>query len=89
MSDLDAMPEISGPKWSGEDVREARDDLQLTVRGLASVLRLGPNGERRIRRIEKGEIDVSGPMEVAMEAMQAGWWPEGYDDKGWPEGIDA
>jgi hypothetical protein len=81
--------EVLGPIRGGEDVREVRNTLGLTVRGLASVLRLGPNGERRIRRIEKGELDVTGPMEVAMEALADGWWPEGYASDGWPEGSDA
>ena len=49
------------------------------------MLRLGANGDRRVRRMESGEIEISGPVAVAIEAMTDGWWPEGYDDAGFAQ----
>jgi len=50
----------------------------MTVRQMADALRLSTtNGYRMIRRIESGEIAVSGPISVAVEAMLAGFvWVE-------------
>ena len=58
---------------TGEELREAREDLNLTRQELADILRFGANGERRIRRMERGEIEVSGPVSVVIDALLDGW----------------
>lgn len=63
---------------TSEEFKAARKSLGMTVRQMADALRLSTtNGYRMIRRIESGEIAVSGPISVAVEAMLAGFvWVE-------------
>lgn len=63
---------------TAEEFKTARKQLDMTVRQMADALRLSTtNGYRMIRRIESGEIAVSGPISVAIEAMLAGFvWVE-------------
>ena len=63
---------------TSEEFKTARKQLGMTVRQMADALRLSTtNGYRMIRRIESGEIAVSGPISVAVEAMLAGFvWVE-------------
>jgi DNA-binding transcriptional regulator YiaG len=56
-------------------VKEARARLGLTQSKLAALLRMGVNGERQIRRWEDGEVPISGPASVAIEALLTGWRP--------------
>lgn len=65
---------------TGDEFREAREELNLTRGELATILRFGANGERRIRRMENDEIEVSGPVSVVMNALLDGWWPEGVPE---------
>lgn len=65
---------------TGEEFQEARETLNLTRGELAAILRFGANGERRIRRMENDEIEVSGPVSVVMDALLDGWWPEGVPE---------
>jgi DNA-binding transcriptional regulator YiaG len=51
------------------EVKEARLALGLSQAELAAALRMGANGERQVRRWEKGEVPVSGPASVALEHM--------------------
>lgn len=51
------------------EIKAARRRLGLTQQGLAEALRLGPNGERTIRRWEQGDIPVTGPASVAIELL--------------------
>lgn len=51
------------------DFHNIRKALGLTQSQMAEALRMGPNGSRTIRRWETGEIPVSGPAQVAVEAM--------------------
>lgn len=53
------------------EIRAARKILGLSQSGLAEALRLGPNGERTIRRWEQGDIAVTGPASVAIELLLA------------------
>jgi len=66
---------------TGEELREARNALDLSVNEMAEALRLGDNGPRAIRRMEKGEKPISGPIQVAIGAMLLGFTFEA------PEGI--
>ena len=63
---------------TAEEFKAARKQLGMTVRQMADALRLSTtNGYRMIRRIESGEIAVSGPISVAVEAMLVGFvWVE-------------
>ena len=63
---------------TADEFKAARKQLGMTVRQMADALRLSTtNGYRMIRRIESGEIAVSGPISVAVEAMLAGFvWVE-------------
>lgn len=54
------------------EIKHARQRLGLSQAGLAERLRLGPNGERTIRRWETGDIPVTGPASVAIELMLKG-----------------
>lgn len=57
------------------EVKAARKALGLSQAELAERLRMGPNGERTVRRWEKGDVPVSGPASVAIELMLAGRSP--------------
>lgn len=65
-----------------EEFKSARKHLGLTVRDMADALRLSEaNGYRTVRRMESGEIPVSGPISVAVEAMLSGFvWMEDEED---------
>lgn len=53
------------------EIKSARQALGLSQTGLAEALRLGPNGERTIRRWEQGDVTVTGPASVAIEMLVA------------------
>jgi transcriptional regulator with XRE-family HTH domain len=63
---------------TAEEFKQARKQLDMTVRQMADALRLSTtNGYRTVRRMESGELPVSGPISVAIEAMLAGFvWIE-------------
>lgn len=50
-------------------VTAARKALGLSQQGLAEALRLGPNGERTIRRWEQGDVPITGPASLALEML--------------------
>ena len=61
---------------NANEIKEARRKLGLTQRELGLALRLKPSSaDRTVRRWEDGEIEVSGPASVAIEAMLAGYVP--------------
>jgi DNA (cytosine-5)-methyltransferase 1 len=51
------------------DLIAARKRLGLSQSGLAQVLRLGPNGDRTVRRWEAGDVPITGPASVAIELL--------------------
>ena len=51
------------------DIKAARKSLGLSQAGLAEALRLGPNGERTIRRWEQGDVVITGPASLAIELL--------------------
>jgi DNA (cytosine-5)-methyltransferase 1 len=53
------------------DIKQARKRLGLSQAELAGALRLGPNGERTVRRWEKGEVPITGPASLALEFLLA------------------
>lgn len=50
-------------------IKAARQRLGLSQSGLAERLRLGPNGERTVRRWESGDTPISGPASLAIELL--------------------
>ena len=61
---------------TAEDVRIARKALGVTGAELARVLRLGAGGDRTVRRWEAGDVSISGPVAIALEAMLDGYKPQ-------------
>jgi DNA (cytosine-5)-methyltransferase 1 len=51
------------------EIKTARQRLGLSQVGLAETLRLGPNGERTVRRWEQGDVPVTGPASLAIELL--------------------
>lgn len=76
---------------SPEEFKSARKRLGMTVRDMSDALRLSEaNGYRTVRRMESGEIPVSGPISVAVEAMLLGYvWIDGdtEDGRDFEEGL--
>jgi len=62
-----------------EDFIAARSRLGMTGAQMAKALRLGRGSDRTIRRYESGESRIPGPVSVAVEAMLAGFYPDGED----------
>jgi DNA-binding transcriptional regulator YiaG len=60
---------------TAQEVKTARILMGLTEGGLASLLRMGNSGRRQVRRWESGDVPVSGPASVAIEALMTGWRP--------------
>lgn len=56
---------------SGEDLKNARIALGMSFEEMRKALRLGDRGSEYLRRIEKGTVDVSGPIALSVEAMLA------------------
>ncbi len=50
---------------------------------MARALRLAGTPEKaaaRVREMEAGKRDISGPVQVAVEALLSGWRPTGWSD---------
>lgn len=58
-----------------KDIRDARREMGITQHDLATLLRMGGDGKRAVRRWESGEREVSGPASVAIDALLTGWRP--------------
>ena len=57
------------------EVKAVRARLGISQRELAGWLRLSANGDRTVYRWESGDIPISGPAQVALEAFDSGWRP--------------
>ena len=66
---------MSGQISTPESIKAARAQMGLTQRELAKALRLRDNGERQVRRWEDGDVPISGPASLAIEALLSGWRP--------------
>jgi DNA (cytosine-5)-methyltransferase 1 len=56
---------------TADELVAARKALGLSQSGLAEALRLGPNGDRTVRRWEAGDVPVTGPASLAIELLLA------------------
>lgn len=63
-------------KRTREDFVKARQDLGMSTPELAKTLRMGKGADRTIRRYERGDIPIPGPLSVAVEALLTGFRPE-------------
>lgn len=67
------------------ELKAARQILGWDPLTTARALRLAGTPEKMAARIydmEAGKRDISGPVQVAMEAFLSGWRPSGWSDLG-------
>lgn len=66
-------------------LRVARTMLDWDEATMARALRLGGTPEKaaaRVREMELGKRDISGPVQVAVEAFLSGWRPADWAEPG-------
>ncbi|MEH6665815.1 MAG: hypothetical protein V7678_13260 [Brevundimonas sp.] len=66
-----------------DELRIARQILDWDPLTMARALRLAGTPEKQAARIlhmEAGKRDVSGPVQVAVEALLSGWRPHGWSE---------
>lgn len=63
------MPKHELDLSSALGFKAARKYLGLSCAELAECLKMGPNGERTIRRYEAGDLQPTGPVQVALSLM--------------------
>jgi transcriptional regulator with XRE-family HTH domain len=69
---------------TGADMKAARHALGWSLRDMARALRLASvetKGPDRVRDMESGAREVSGPVSVAVEAFLSGFRPHGWRDE--------
>jgi hypothetical protein len=65
------------------ELKVARQILGWDALTMAKALRLAGTPEKleaRVRDMEAGKRDISGPVQVAMEAFLSGWRPSGWSE---------
>ncbi|CAN5417056.1 hypothetical protein BH10PSE2_BH10PSE2_10070 [soil metagenome] len=68
----------------GAQLRAARQILNWDEATVARALRLAGSPEKlvaRVKDMEAGKREISGPVQVAMEAFLSGWRPTGWTEK--------
>lgn len=63
------------------DLKAARQELGWSLRTMARALRLAGTPDKaatRVREMEDGRREISGPVAVAVEAFLTGWRPDGF-----------
>jgi ribosome-binding protein aMBF1 (putative translation factor) len=73
---------------SGPHLKQAREAMGWSHGDLARALRLAGDpsqGEKRVREMESGKRQISGPVAVAVESFLHGFAPVGFT----PEGLPA
>jgi hypothetical protein len=71
---------MAGP---ADELKIARTILGWDHAQLARALRLAGTPDKqaaRVREMEAGKRDISGPVQVAIEALLSGWRPNGWTD---------
>lgn len=66
------------------DLKAARASLGWSLRTMARALRLASaetKGADRVREMEDGRRDISGPVTVSIEAFLTGFRPDGWRDE--------
>lgn len=53
------------------ELKSARQTLGLSARGLAQALGMSPSSGRTVRRWERGDFPVPGPIAVALTGLLA------------------
>lgn len=64
-----------------DDLKAARQSLGWSLRTMARALRLAGTLDKaatRVREMEDGRRDISGPVCVSVEAFLTGWRPDGF-----------
>lgn len=72
---------------NGPHLKQAREALGWSPADLARALRLAGDrsqGEKRVREMESGKRQISGPVSVAVESFLHGFLPVGFQ----PEAND-
>lgn len=67
----------------GPQLKAARMILGWDEGTMARALRLAGTPEKaaaRVREMELGKRDISGPVQVAVEALLSGWRPTGWSE---------
>ncbi|MBX9615324.1 MAG: hypothetical protein K2X25_06980 [Caulobacteraceae bacterium] len=65
------------------ELKVARQILGWDALTMARALRLAGTPEKmaaRVLAMEAGQRDISGPVQVAVEALLSGWRPNGWTD---------
>lgn len=68
---------------SADEMKLARQVLAWDHAQMARALRLAGTPDKaatRVREMEAGRRDISGPVQVAVEALLSGWRPTGWVD---------
>lgn len=66
---------------NGAHLKQAREAMGFSYAELARALRLAggdKQGEKRVREMEAGKRDISGPVTVAIEAILRGFLPHDF-----------
>ena len=66
---------------TGAHLRQVREAMGFSHAELARALRLAggdKQGEKRVREMETGKRDISGPVTVAVEALLRGFLPHDF-----------
>ncbi len=66
-----------------DDLKAARHRLGWSLRTMARALRLAGAPEKaatRVREMEDGRREISGPVAVAVEAFADGWRPDDWSE---------
>lgn len=63
-----------------KEIKQARRDLGFSIGDLACALLLSPaSGNRTIRRWEAGDVPITGPAIIAIQAMLEGYMPAHFE----------
>lgn len=76
---------------TGVHLKQAREALGWTYGDMARALRLAGDasqGEKRVREMESGKRDISGPVGVAVESFLHGHLPVGFTPET-PAGVSG
>lgn len=74
------------PAMTPKQFRRIRRRIGLTRAQLARALRLGGRDPHKlVTRFEKGDARITGPLSLAMEALDSGWRPHDWRNERWDQ----